>query len=86
LNVGFIDPSTLAALVFGCGGVGERKRGTGRRNHRPKVDLYELRPSVRAAYAEPTLPDLDLPALALILPYVRVLVERVARQVLSMWM
>src|SRR5215218_9736274 len=43
----------------------------------------EPRPSARAAYGEPTLLlDLELPVLALVALYVRVLVERVARQVL----
>src|SRR5215208_612166 len=42
----------------------------------------EPRPSARAAYGEPTLPDRELPVLALVALYVRVLVQRVARQVL----
>src|SRR5829696_1173512 len=42
----------------------------------------EPRPSASAAYGEPTLPDRELPVLGLVALYVRVLVERVARQVL----
>src|SRR5215218_2747601 len=43
----------------------------------------EPRPSARAAYVEPTvLLDRELPALGLVARYVRLLVERVARQVL----
>src|SRR5215210_7746511 len=44
----------------------------------------EPRPSARAAYVEPTvlLDHRELPALGLVVRYVRLLVERVARQVL----
>ncbi len=44
----------------------------------------EPRPSARAAYVEPTvlLDHRELPALGLVARYVRLLVERVARQVL----
>jgi hypothetical protein len=38
MNTGFIDPSTLAALVFDCGRLGQRKEGQEAR-HRRRVAL-----------------------------------------------